>query len=173
MLSMASLAAPHTRVPKCTLRQDVCLADCQAVRHLLERTGFFRPDEVDIAVELVDARLRDGAESGYEFVLADIDDRLAGYTCFGPIPCTLGSFDLYWIAVDPAWQRSGIGRALVSAAELQITSLGGRRIYIDTSGRDQYASTRAFYERVGFHCEARLADFYLPGDDKLVYVKKL
>jgi ribosomal protein S18 acetylase RimI-like enzyme len=170
---MTSIAAPHTLVTKCNMRQDVCPADCQAVRYLLERTGFFRPDEIGVAVELVEARLKDGAESGYEFVLADIDDRLAGYACFGRIPCTIGSFDLYWIAVDPAWQRSGIGRALVSAAELQIASRGGRRLYIDTSGRDQYDSTRSFYERVGFRCEARLVDFYLQGDDKIIYGKQL
>jgi ribosomal protein S18 acetylase RimI-like enzyme len=170
---MASLAAPDTLVAKCVMRQDVCPADCEAVRRLLERTGFFRPDEVQIAIELVEARLGGGAESGYEFVLADLDGKLAGYTCFGQIPCTIGSFDLYWIAVDPAWQRSGIGRALVSATEKRIAALCGRRIYIDTSGRDRYASTRAFYERAGFHCEARLVDFYMPGDDKQVYVKKL
>ena len=25
---------------------------------------------------------------------------MIGYVCYGPIACTVGSFDLYWIAVD-------------------------------------------------------------------------
>ena len=55
----------------------------------------------------------------------------------------------------------------------RILSAGGTRIYIDTSGRPQYAPTRAFYERIGFRCDAVLADFYAPGDDRVIYVKCL
>ena len=39
--------------------------------------------------------------------------KLAGWICWGPTPCTLGTYDLYWMAVDPALQGSGIGTALV------------------------------------------------------------
>jgi hypothetical protein len=46
-------------------------------------------------------------------------------------------------------------------------------VYIDTSGRAQYASTRAFYEKNGYVCEARLKDFYAPGDDRVIYSKVL
>jgi ribosomal protein S18 acetylase RimI-like enzyme len=136
-------------------------------------TGFFRDDEIEIAVELVEERLARGTASGYEFIFAELDGILAGYACYGPIPCTTGSFDLYWIAVDPRYQRHGFGRALLSAVEIRIAARGGQRIYIDTSGKDQYASTRAFYERNGFHCDARLEDFYADGDDRVIYAKRL
>jgi ribosomal protein S18 acetylase RimI-like enzyme len=155
------------------LRCEVLPQDRTAVRALVERTGFFNRHEVDIAVELVDARLSDGVASGYEFVFADLDGALAGYACYGSIPCTEASFDLYWIAVEPAVQRLGVGRTLMEAVESQIAARGGKRIYIDTSGRDQYRPTRAFYERSGYYCEARLADFYAPGDDRVIYVKPL
>jgi hypothetical protein len=46
-------------------------------------------------------------------------------------------------------------------------------VYVETSGRRDYAPTRAFYERAGYRPEARLADFYAPGDDKWIYVKPL
>ncbi|MGH7286410.1 MAG: hypothetical protein ACREI8_00100, partial [Myxococcota bacterium] len=46
-------------------------------------------------------------------------------------------------------------------------------VYVETSGRRDYEPTRAFYERAGYVAEARLADFYAPGDDKIVYVKAL
>jgi ribosomal protein S18 acetylase RimI-like enzyme len=153
------------------LRDVVTPRDVAAVRDIVERTGFFRPDEVAIAVELLEERLARGAASGYQFVLADVQDVVAGYACFGAIACTVASYDLYWVAVDPQFQRQGIGRLLLAAVESRIVSAGGRRIYIDTSGRAQYSPTRAFYERSGFRCEATLRDFYTAGDDRLIYAK--
>lgn len=155
------------------LRHDVVPSDREAVRTLVDRTGFFHRDEIDIAVELVDARLTDGAASGYEFIFAESAGALSGYACYGAIPCTAASFDLYWIAVDPRFQHRGVGRMLIEAVETQVAAKGGERIYIDTSGRDQYQPTRTFYERNGFRCEARLTDFYAPGDDRVIYVKSL
>jgi ribosomal protein S18 acetylase RimI-like enzyme len=137
----------------------------------VERTGFFRPDEVDVAVELVDERLKCGTTSGYHFVFAEVDGVAVGYACYGPIACTVASFDLYWIAVDPSYQGKGLGGLLMDAAGEKIAEAGGQRVYIDTSGQPKYAITRRFYERHGFRCEARLVDFYATGDDRLVYAK--
>ncbi len=155
------------------LRDTVLASDSDAVRTLVTRTGFFHADEIDIAVELVDEHLAHGAASGYYFVFVEIANELAGYACYGPIPCTKTAFDLYWIAVEPNYQRHGLGRLLVSEVEKRIASVGGDRIYIDTSGRPDYAPTRAFYERSGFHRAAELADFYAPGDDRVTYAKLL
>ncbi|HJQ82206.1 MAG TPA: GNAT family N-acetyltransferase [Lacipirellulaceae bacterium] len=157
----------------CRLRHEVLRQDCETVRGLVARTGFFTCDEVEIAVELVEARLSDGPASGYEFIFAEMDGALAGYACYGPIPCTAAGYDLYWIAVEPTFQRHGVGRMLMDAVESQVAAQSGERIYIDTSGRNQYAPTRAFYERSGFYAEARLKDFYAPGDDRVIYVKSL
>jgi GNAT superfamily N-acetyltransferase len=154
-----------------SMRHAVVPNDRDAVRAIVDRTGFFRPDEVSVAVELVDEHLARGAASGYHFVFAEVADTIAGYACYGPIACTTASYDLYWIAVDPRFQRQGVGRLLMAAAEAQIVAMGGQRIYIDTSGRAQYGPTRAFYERSGFWCEARLANFYAPADDRLIYAK--
>lgn len=155
------------------LRDVVLPRDCEGVRAIVENTGFFRPDEVAIAVELVEEHLARGAASGYHFIFAELGDKLAGYACYGPIACTVGSYDLYWIAVAPSGQRHGIGRMLVEAVESQVVLNGGARIYIDTSGQAKYAPTRSFYERSGFRCDARLVDFYAEGDDRVIYVKTL
>jgi ribosomal protein S18 acetylase RimI-like enzyme len=157
--------------PKVTLRDKVWPGDRDAVRAIVEGTEFFRPDEVAIAVELVEERLEHGEASGYYFVFADVGNAVAGYACYGPIACTIGSFDLYWIAVDPRYQRHGVGRLLMAKVESKIAEAGGRRIYIDTSGQHKYAPTRSFYEQNGFRMEARLADFYASGDDRIIYVK--
>ena len=50
---------------------------------------------------------------------------------------------------------------------------GARRVYVDTSSRSQYEPTRAFYLACGYAREAFLADFYAPGDGKVIFVKAL
>lgn len=161
------------RVAEVALRDAVRPADRDAVRKLVEGTSFFRPDEVAVAVELVEEHLARGPASGYHFVFADAGDAIAGYACYGPIACTVDSYDLYWIAVDPQIRRQGLGSLLLDAVSRRVVAAGGERIYIDTSGRPQYAPTRAFYARSGFRCEARLVDFYAANDDRMIYVKVL
>lgn len=167
------------------LRYEVTGGDPARVRALTEATGFFRPEEVAIAVELVEERFSRGAASGYEFVFAEPDGGegaaggeeggggLVGYACFGPIPLTVESWDLYWIAVAPEHQGRGLGRRLLAEAEARIRAAGGRRVYADTSTRPQYTPTRAFYQRAGYALAAELPDFYAPGDGKAVFSKVL
>ena len=152
-------------------RHQVLPADCEEVRRIVDSTGFFYPDEVDMAVELVQAHLEQGTESGYHFVFAHDAGGVLGYTCYGPIACTRGSFDLYWIAVDKTRQQQGLGRELLRQTEKCIQAQGGKRIYIETSARELYQPTQRFYERCGYAAEARLKDFYAPGDSKIIYVK--
>jgi GNAT superfamily N-acetyltransferase len=147
--------------------------DVEAVRALVARVGVFSAAEVAIAAELVEERLRSGLASGYHFVIADRDDALAGYTCFGPIPATLASFDLYWIVVHPEFHGRGLGARLLIESERRIAGQGGRRVYVDTSSRREYAPAHALYLRGGYREAARLPDFYAPGDDKLIFEKAL
>ncbi|MDL2269246.1 GNAT family N-acetyltransferase [Desulfosarcina sp. OttesenSCG-928-A07] len=157
-----------------SFRDRLVPEDVDRVRELVERTGFFYPAEVEVAAELVSAHLQHGDASGYFFIMADGGDgKLAGYACFGPVPCTVSSYDLYWIAVLPEAQGSGLGRRLLVEAERRIRIQGGTRVYVETSMRPQYDGTRAFYERCGYGLEAILADFYAPGDGKGIYCKPL
>jgi GNAT superfamily N-acetyltransferase len=155
--------------------------DVEQLVSLTARTGFFSEEEVAITRELAEAALRDGpASSGYHHVLCEqcSSDRaqpgkLLGYTCFGPIPATLDSWDLYWIAVAPEAQRRGIGQRLLAHSEQLARSNGAGRIYIDTASRPQYVPTHQFYLRSGYVEAAKLVDFYSPGDRKLIFVKVL
>ncbi|MBN2527188.1 MAG: GNAT family N-acetyltransferase [Deltaproteobacteria bacterium] len=155
------------------LREVVFAQDAQQVEAIVRSTGFFSADEIAIARELVEERLDKGAASGYHFLFALRADKVVGYTCFGPIPATQSSFDLYWIALRDEERGQGTGRLLNGKTEEIVLRMGGRRLYAETSGRSQYESTRAFYRRCGYTEAAVLEDFYAPGDAKIIYEKKL
>lgn len=163
----------NTNTEAIAFRDAPTAADVKNVGQLVADTGFFRQDEVEVAKELVEERLAKGMDSGYYFWFADSGDELAGYVCYGPTPCTVGTFDLYWIVVGPAHQGTGLGRKLSALAEESARKMGGRRIYVETAGKDQYKSTREFYSRVGFIQTAVLPDFYDIGDAKVIYQKNL
>ena len=97
--------------------------------------------------------------------------QVLGYACYGPIALTAASYDLFWIAVDQAFQGQKIGKILLEKSEQLIRQAGGRQVYIETSNRGQYASTRGFYLRCGYREAAVLKDFYDRGDDKVIYEK--
>lgn len=147
--------------------------DRGALAELLGATGFFNPDELAMALELVDERLRDGDASHYRFLVAEDSGDVLGYACWGHILGTASSVDLYWIAVHPAAQGRGVGQALMAAAEAQVAAQGGRRVYVETSTRPQYQPTRGFYLRCGYALIAELEDFYAPGDGKAIFLKVL
>lgn len=134
--------------------------------------GLFRENEVLVALEVFDEAVRPDGSLFYFTLGAEIDGRLVGWICWGPTPCTLGTFDLYWMAVDPALQGLGIGSALVAEMERR---LGGkaRLIVVETAGRPDYAATRAFYQAQGYSPVATIPEFYAPGDDQVVFMKEV
>ncbi len=146
--------------------------DRDRIRAILKTTNFFRPDELAIAEEVLDEALAKGPAAHYQsFVAQTANQPAAGWICFGPTPCARGTWDIYWLAVDPLEQGRGVGRALMRFAETRIREAGGRLCVIETSGRDSYASTRRFYERIGYRIAGRIPDFYAPDDDKLVMTR--
>ena len=172
-VACAGPSAASRAAPAVSWRADVAPADVAAIRGVTASTGFFHDDEVDVAVELVEERLAKGPASGYEFVLAESEGRLVGYATFGPIPCTRSGFDLYWLAVRPEAQGLGLGRQIQREVERRVRAMGGTRLYAETSGRPQYASTRAYYEHAGFTLCELLEDYYAPGDARATYVKRI
>jgi GNAT superfamily N-acetyltransferase len=160
-------------IAKVGFRTTVTEKDRETVRAITDSTGFFYKEEVDTAVELVDDWLLKGPKCGYHFLFAEQEGRTVGYTSFGAIACTRTSYDLYWICVAGDWRGRGLGTQLLEQSEEAIADLGGNRVYIETSGRPFYEPTRAFYLARGYTQVAELADFYAPGDSKVMYLKVL
>lgn len=123
-----------------------------------------------MALELIDEG-DDGSTDAYHFAVAQRDAEILGYVCWGHTPTTEATFDLYWIAVSPEAQGLGVGRKLVEYCEAEVRQSKGQLLLIETAGKPEYDATRAFYLRLNFVEEARLRNFYRPGDDKVIYAK--
>jgi GNAT superfamily N-acetyltransferase len=155
-------------------RTQLVPGDSQKIGSLLESTGFFHNYEIDVARELSDLNLEKGAEaSGYYFIVAHEAEDMLGYCCYGLNPCTESSYDLYWVAVHKDRMGHGLGRKLMTLAEQSVVKLGGTIVWVETSGRAIYESTRAFYLAIGYEKVAVMPDFYAPGDDKIVFMKRV
>jgi D-alanine-D-alanine ligase len=157
--------------PAVLLRDDLLPEDRTAIESLVRATGFFNAEEQEVAMELVDDRLREGTASHYRFLVGELEGEVAGYACWGPIAGTVAAADLYWIVVDPRFQGRHVGAALLTAAEERMAGEGRTRVYVETSTRAQYTPTRGFYAARGYHLAAELADFYAPGDGKALFLK--
>ena len=154
-------------------RQQILPSDPVAVSRIVQSSGFFSTEEIALARELAEEKLAQGNDCSYQFLFAENKDGVIGYTCYGLIPATSGSYDLYWIAVDEQFRSQGLGKELMLKTEYVIQSIGSRLIYVETSSRDQYKPTHSFYESCGYRQEAFLKDFYAEGDSKIIYVKTL
>jgi ribosomal protein S18 acetylase RimI-like enzyme len=100
------------------------------------------------------------------------EEILVGYACWGPTPATDRTWDLYWIAVDTALQGAGIGTILLEEVERRLVGQHARMLIAETSSRSDYAATRGFYGRRGYTEAARVRDFYAPGDDRIIFVRR-
>lgn len=171
--------------------RDLTSADADRVLEITRETGVFREEELGIAGEVfADCVNHPGPSGGSEPVGAaidggsytearpyyglgaELDGRLVGWICWGSTPCTERTWDLYWLAVDPAAQGHGVGTALTEEMERRLTGIA-RLISIDTSGRPDYTPTREFYLARGYQAVARVPDFYAPGDDQVIFTKQL
>jgi len=189
-MTRSSSTRPRSRSSSIVSLRSLRSSDRAPIEAILRATNVFNDAEIAVALELVDAP----ASAGYRFIVAEIDStpidargrslaratkpstalpRVAGYACFGATPLTQGTFDLYWIAVDPALHGSGVGRALMQATEDAIRKESGRLMIIETASKPSYDKTRAFYVAWGCEEVARIRDFYTIGDDKVVYARRL
>ena len=141
---------------------------------MLIRTRAFTSAEIDVAMELIDSVLKDPMQKDYQiYCLVDDRDQAVGYICDGPTPMTQGTFDLYWIAVDPDFQEKGAGSRLLIFLEEVVKAEGGRLILADTSTIPHYERTQRFYLKNGFQEVARIPDYYHPGNDRVTFYRKL
>jgi ribosomal protein S18 acetylase RimI-like enzyme len=145
---------------------------------LLDSLSAFTAEERLVALELVDARLDHPESDDYRFILAFAGEAgdgagLSGYLCYGRTPMTQSTYDLYWIATSPDFARSGVARGLVASMEVEIAREGGGTIRVETGSREGHGAAVHFYDAVSFARTATIPDFYAPGDDLIIFTKRV
>ena len=148
--------------------------DRTGLKALLQAQEHFRPEEIDVALELIDIALTQPGQEDYRLRVAEgPDGEVAGYVCYGKSPLTDAVYDIYWIVVHPAFGRRGVGSSLLRQAEADLKRLRARLLLIETSSRPSYAIPRAFYQKQGYQEQARVLDYYSVGDHKVIFGKTL
>jgi ribosomal protein S18 acetylase RimI-like enzyme len=164
------------RVPaeeRITLRTRARIRDRSDLKKILVSTRLFYPYEIDVAIDLLDDQIKWKEDSIFSFIFADRNGQCAGYVCYGPIQTTDNRYDMYWIAVRKDLQGMGIGKRLVDETEKRISEKKGKIIYVETSSREDYEPTRAFYLRNGYIEVARVPHYYKDNDDMIILMKTL
>ena len=151
-------------------RNNLKESDIIDLKEILISTGFFNESEVEIVTELSRENLDKGEEkSGYIFNIAEENNKPIAFTCYGKIPGTETSFDLYWIVVHKSHSGKGLGKILMNMAVEDIRKRGGENIWIETASRPLYEPTRQFYLSYGCKKVAELSDFYGKNDNKVIF----
>lgn len=143
--------------------------DLPALKSIIDETDLFPSDMLD---GMTDGYFNNDAEELW-FACMRGDGAPAGLVYAKPEQLTEGTWNALLLAVRPDHQRSGVGRELMTHLEGVLKGHGHRLLLVETSGNDEYAGTRAFYQRVGYEEEGRVRDFYRAGEDKVIYRKQL
>lgn len=147
--------------------------DSSAVDRITREISQFTAEERDCVSELWQNYLENGNESPYRFCVAkDLETNgIQGFACYGKHALTKSTYDLYWIAVDPLIQRSGVGSALLHFVEQQVAKNPDSRLIVETSSTPAYSGARSFYQNNNYRRSAVLRNFYAPGDHLVIYSK--
>jgi ribosomal protein S18 acetylase RimI-like enzyme len=148
--------------------------DRAGLKALLNAQEHFTPEEVKIALELIDIVLAHRSQEDYRILIAEGPaGEILGYICHGKAPLTDAAYDIYWIVVHPAFWNQGLGSSLLCQAEADLKRRRARLLLIETSSKPSYEPPRAFYRKHGYQEQARISDYYAVGDHKLIFGKVL
>jgi len=153
--------------------REIRTRDREGIVTLIEATKKFSQAEIEIAQELIDICFGQPDQKDYFGYVVEIDERIAGFLLLGPTPATVGTYDMYWIAVHPDFQGRGIAQELDGFAMQFVRERGGYLIIAETSSQPSYERTRAFYLKQSYELLAQITDYYKPGDDLIIFGKKV
>jgi len=153
--------------------RELVREDRPAVHGLLDASGAFTAEEMQVALEVFDEGVDGGTDGPYAHFGAEVEGIVCGYVAFGRTPMTEATWHLYWICTHPRVWRSGVGRALQQYAEEFVRKHGGRSLVLETSGQPGYARVHKFYRQAGYEEVGRIRDYYKRGDDCVLYCKVL
>ena len=116
-----------------------------------------------------EASIRSELSNELSLWLAAVEDgRVLGYVGSQTV---LGESDMMNLAVDPAFRRRGIARALVCALIEELGKMGSRCLTLEVRASNE--SAQALYAQLGFESVGRRKNYYLnPREDALILRKE-
>ena len=148
------------------------LDDTDSIMNLADAIGLFEGDELEELGGMLSGYFEGSLGEGHSWVVCD-DGGVVGVAYFAPEQYAYGVCNLYFIAVHPKCQGKGYGTAVLNNIENTLTEKGDRLLLVETSGLPNFELTRKFYKKQGYEEEARIRDYYKPGDDKIIFRKAL
>ena len=146
--------------------------DTEAIMNLADAIGLFEAEELEELGGMLNGYFEGTLSEGHSWVVCD-DGEVLAVAYFAPEQYAYGVYNLYFIAVHPKCQGKGYGTAVLNMVEKTLTEKGERLLLIETSSLPNFEMTRKFYRKQGYEEEARIRDYYKPGDDKIIYRKAL
>lgn len=156
-----------------TTIRDVTQEDTEAIMHLSKAIGLFQPDELEELSRMLSAYFENSLNGQHKWLTDDEDGELIGVAYYAEEVFANGVFNLLLIGVHPDRQREGRGTQLLSYAEQELKAKGKRILLVETSSLESFEATRAFYRKNEYDEEARIREYYNPGEDKIVFRKTL
>ena len=149
--------------------RPVVPADLPALKTVIESSDLFPPEMLG---EMV-AGYFDGDEaSGFWLTYDEGGGPIAVAYC-APERMTVGTWNLYLIAIHASYQGRGVATLLMGYIERLLRKRGERVLIVETSSLEGFEQTRAFYRKLGYDEEARIREFYAPSEDKVIFRKVL
>ncbi len=144
--------------------------DMNAVLSLAMESDLFDEAGVDLIRQTLEAHYSNEDESVWW--VAEEQEPVGVLYCV-PEQMTNGTWNALMLLVRSDCHGKGYGTRLLRQAEQTLAEQGAHLLIVETSGVDSFARTRRFYDRCGYTEEARIANFYAAGDDKVIYTKTL
>lgn len=144
-------------------------SDLIALKAVIDSTELFPADMLD---EMTAAFFLNPDSAGL-WLTQEINQQPIAVVYCAPEKLTDGTYNLYLIAIHKDYQGKGLGTEMMVYIENALKSKGTRILIVETSGLPAFERTRNFYEKLGYHREATIREFYQMGEDKIVFWKKL
>lgn len=129
------------------------------VRGMHERFRNRRPNPLPL--NLIRKAIKKNPE---EIYVAQVEGKIVGLSGLNQDPYhTPGRPWLYWTAIDPLFQRQGLGTQLLEFVEKRARQRGVDRLYVDTASHLESALN--LWQKNGFVEKGRLPDYFGPGED--------
>ncbi|MGD1912494.1 MAG: GNAT family N-acetyltransferase [Rivularia sp. (in: cyanobacteria)] len=146
--------------------------DTEAIMNLANVIGLFEGEELEVLGDMLGGYFEGSLGEGHSWAVCE-DAGVVGVAYFAPEQYAYGVYNLYFIAVHPKHQGKGYGTAVLKYVEKTLREKGDRLLLVETSGLPNFELTRKFYRKQGYEEEAKIRDYYKPGDDKIIFRKAL